>query len=70
MATHTVGEIVYMAIDGHPPEAMRGHTVTCHRGWQGEGYLIHVAGIADSEMHAAKYTLRDRDGHDVPSNYR
>lgn len=68
--SQTVGEVIYLAINFHPPRAMAGPTVTCECGWRGEGYLEHIAGIADSELHTAKYKLTDRQGREVPSNFR
>jgi hypothetical protein len=62
MPTQTVGEIIYLAIDYHPPTAIERQTVTCKCGWRGENYLTHVAQVADSELATARYTLVDKSG--------
>jgi hypothetical protein len=70
MARQTIGEVIYLASNNHPPVAVEGRQVTCKCGWRGDGYLVHVAGLADAEIHAAGYTMANKRGEDVPSNYR
>ena len=67
--SNTVGEIIYMAIDHHPPRSMERRSVVCHCGWKGEEYLAHLASIADGELHTARYTLNDPHGHPIRSNF-
>lgn len=68
--SQTVGEIIYLAIDHHPPKAVQGSTVTCICGWKGEIYLSHVAQVADRELATARYGLVDRDGRKVATDFR
>ena len=68
--SQSVGEIIYLAIDRHPPEKMSGQRVTCKCGWRGERYLEHVAEVADRDLAASRYTLMDRDGREVPTGFR
>lgn len=63
--SQTVGEIIYLAIDRHPPQAVSGQRVTCKCGWRGERYLEHVAEVADRDLAASGYRLTDREGREV-----
>jgi hypothetical protein len=67
--SNTVGEIIYMAFDNHPPQAMVGREVECACGWKGERYLEHLASMADGEIHTARYELIDPKGQPVRSNF-
>ena len=66
---NTVGEIIFMAIDNHPPKAMVDKQVTCACGWRGDGYLVHLASAADNVIHTARYKLIDPSGKPVRSNF-
>jgi hypothetical protein len=68
---NTVGEIIFMAIDNHPPKAMSGNRVLCTCGVTsdtGKQYLEHLASFADGEMDEAGYKLTDPKGRPVLSN--
>jgi hypothetical protein len=68
---HTVGEIIFMAIDNHPPKAIVGDRVVCACGVTsetGKRYLEHLALFADGEMDEAGYKLTDPKGQPIRSN--
>ena len=65
--SQSVGEIIYLAIDRHPPQAVSGQRVTCKCGWRGERYLEHIAEVADRDLATSRYTLADREGREVPA---
>ena len=70
---HTVGEIILMAIDNHPPKAVVGTRIVCACGVTsetGKRYLEHLALFADGELDEAGYKLTDPKGQLVRSNVR
>jgi hypothetical protein len=63
-------EIIFMAIDNHPPKAMVGDRVVSACGVTsdtGKPYLEHLAMFADGEMDEAGYKLTDPKGQPVHS---
>ena len=68
---YTVGEIIFMAIDNHPPVATVENRVVCACGVTsdtGKRYLEHLAMFADGEIDEAGYKLIDPKGRPVRSN--
>ena len=68
---NTVDEIIFMAIDNHPPKAMVGDRVVSVCGVTsdtGKRYLEHLAMFADGEMDEAGYKMIDPKGRPVLSN--
>jgi hypothetical protein len=43
--------------------------VTCKCGWRGDRYLEHVAEVADRDLATSRYTLVDRDGRAVATDF-
>jgi hypothetical protein len=67
--SQSVGEIIYLALDRHPPQAVNGQRVTCKCGWRGERYLEHLAEVADRDLAASRHTLTDGEGRQVRTDF-
>jgi hypothetical protein len=70
--SNTVGEIIYLAFNNHPPKSMVGNRVKCACGVttdSGQRFLEHLASMADAEIHTARYKMTDPKGQPVRSNF-